>query len=90
MLDPGFSAIGIGRAFNASSTYDWYWTADFGSVIESPTPTPTPTNDPVGGISELVTPAPGSGETRSDVAWLALGSALAVLAVAGFRLQRRR
>jgi len=30
MLHPQFTEIGVGRAFNASSTYDWYWTTDFG------------------------------------------------------------
>jgi hypothetical protein len=29
MLNGGFKAIGIGRAYNASSTYKWYWTTDF-------------------------------------------------------------
>ncbi len=30
MLDPNFTEIGIARAYNAASTYDWYWTTDFG------------------------------------------------------------
>lgn len=29
MLNSGFTRIGIGRAYNASSTYGWYWTTDF-------------------------------------------------------------
>lgn len=45
MLNPNFAVIGIGRAYSASSTYGWYWTTDFGGVVDqtiSPTPTPTP------------------------------------------------
>lgn len=30
MLSASFTEIGIGRAYNAASTFDWYWTTDFG------------------------------------------------------------
>jgi uncharacterized protein YkwD len=30
MLNPNYKVIGIGRAYNANSTYKWYWTTDFG------------------------------------------------------------
>lgn len=30
MLSPSFHTIGIGRFYNAYSTYKWYWTTDFG------------------------------------------------------------
>lgn len=30
MLNPDFKAIGIGRASNEDSSYDWYWTTTFG------------------------------------------------------------
>ena len=53
MLGSGYNAIGIARAYSASSTYGWYWTTDFGGVVEqalnppgSPTPTPTPPPTP--------------------------------------------
>jgi hypothetical protein len=26
--------IGIGRAYNAASAYDWYWTTDFGGASD--------------------------------------------------------
>lgn len=50
LLLPQLQAVGIGRAFNASSSSGWYWTADFGGVADSAarlcdaqsTPTPTP------------------------------------------------
>jgi uncharacterized protein YkwD len=34
MLAKDFKAIGVGRAYNAKSSFDWYWTADFGGRIE--------------------------------------------------------
>jgi uncharacterized protein YkwD len=33
MLDANYVTLGVGRASNPSSTYDWYWTTDFGSVL---------------------------------------------------------
>jgi uncharacterized protein YkwD len=30
MLNPNFTAIGIGRAYHRKSKYDWYWTTTFG------------------------------------------------------------
>lgn len=57
MLNANYSAIGIGRAYNASSPYGWYWTADFGGVADGYTPAPPPepaqpppTPDPTGPI----------------------------------------
>jgi len=35
MLRPEFNVIGIGRAYNASSNYKWYWTTDFGGYDDS-------------------------------------------------------
>ena len=48
MLGSNYTAIGIGRAYRASSTYGWYWTTDFGSYADGysgsgPTATPTST-----------------------------------------------
>jgi uncharacterized protein YkwD len=31
MLDANYTEIGIGRAYNQNSDYDWYWTTSFGS-----------------------------------------------------------
>jgi len=48
MLNPSFVVIGIGLAYNASSTYKWYWTTDFGGYDDSgaPPPPPPPPNNP--------------------------------------------
>ncbi len=43
MLYPSFVVIGIGRHYNPSSTYNWYWTTDFGGYDDSgyqPSPPP--------------------------------------------------
>lgn len=34
MLSANYSAIGIGRAYDASSQYGWYWTTNFGGVVD--------------------------------------------------------
>jgi len=35
MLSSNFKAIGIGRAYNAASTYDSYWTTAFGGRVDA-------------------------------------------------------
>ena len=34
LVNPQYHAIGVGRGYAAGSTYGWYWTADFGGVID--------------------------------------------------------
>ncbi|MDQ2915421.1 MAG: CAP domain-containing protein [Chloroflexota bacterium] len=34
LVNPKYHAIGVGRGYASSSTYGWYWTADFGGVID--------------------------------------------------------
>jgi uncharacterized protein YkwD len=39
LLSPSMRAVGIARAYTAGSPYSWYWTADFGAVLDtSPMP----------------------------------------------------
>lgn len=49
MLKAEYRAIGIGRYYQAGSTYGWYWTTDFGGVAEDSIPpsvnVPAPTGD---------------------------------------------
>ena len=40
LVNPRYQAIGVGRAYGAGSTYGWYWTADFGSVSDTPRAVP--------------------------------------------------
>ena len=39
MLHCAYKAIGIGQAYNANSTYKWYWVTDFGNVEHQTKPT---------------------------------------------------
>jgi uncharacterized protein YkwD len=34
LVNPQYHAIGVGRGYSAGSTYGWYWTADFGGVVD--------------------------------------------------------
>ena len=41
LMNPNYSAVGIGLVYNANSTYKWYWVADFGGAgdaIAAPAP----------------------------------------------------
>ena len=65
MLRSEWKAIGVGAAYDPSSSYDLYWTVDFGSVVMSPTgggppatPVPTPTPSPAPSPTPSPTPAP--------------------------------
>ena len=35
LVNPQYHAIGVGRGYATGSTYGWYWTADFGGVVDS-------------------------------------------------------
>lgn len=35
LLDSRWKAVGISRVYNANSRYRWYWTVDFGDVVDS-------------------------------------------------------
>ena len=47
MLNPDFNAIGIGRANKDATPYGWYWTAEFGGVVDAAPPAPPPASQPV-------------------------------------------
>jgi uncharacterized protein YkwD len=38
MLSSSYSVMGIGRAYSATSTYKWYWAADFGGYADRTIP----------------------------------------------------
>ena len=40
LINPEYRAIGIGRAYGASSSYKWYWAANFGGVVDAPRTAP--------------------------------------------------
>ena len=41
MLNASYKALGIGRAYNATSAYRWYWTTDFGASVDQPLEQPS-------------------------------------------------
>src|SRR5579883_2270170 len=83
MLGSGYNAIGIARAYGAGSTYGWYWTTDFGGVVEqalnppgSPTPTPTPPPTPSAPsiASFTASPATGAAGQTATLSWSTSGA----------------
>lgn len=70
MLSSNFVAIGIGRAHNADSQFDWYWTAEFGGFADGNAP-PTSFPDGAGDVN-------CTGETNS------IDAALLLQMTAGF------
>jgi uncharacterized protein YkwD len=79
MLNSSYKAIGIARAYNSSSTYGWYWTTDFGGVVDAsgaicggstaptatPTTIPTPTKTSTPKPTATKTPTPKATATKS-------------------------
>jgi uncharacterized protein YkwD len=55
ILNRSFRAIGIGRASNPSSQYHYYWTTDFGGVVDTTQPV-APTRPPVQSIVQPTIP----------------------------------
>lgn len=45
LMNPAYHAIGIGRSYGAASQYGWYWTADFGGIIDRASATSVATFD---------------------------------------------
>jgi uncharacterized protein YkwD len=76
MLNAGFRAIGISRAYAAGSTYGWYWVTDFGgSVEQSPAPSPSPTPVSVPVISSFTaSPATITAGQGSTLSWSVSGA----------------
>jgi uncharacterized protein YkwD len=35
LVNPQYHAIGVGRGYASGSTYGWYWTADFGGIVDA-------------------------------------------------------
>lgn len=61
LLNPNYNAVGVGLVYKASSTYKWYWAADFGGpggTVKEVVPPPPP----VAGRAE---PAPRSSAAQA-------------------------
>ncbi|HEV8536495.1 MAG TPA: CAP domain-containing protein [Candidatus Limnocylindria bacterium] len=35
LVNPQYRAIGVGRGYTSGSSYGWYWTADFGGIVDA-------------------------------------------------------
>src|SRR5438876_4380272 len=61
LVNPQYHAIGVGRGYTTGSTYGWYWTADFGGVVDVPRAAPAAravvTAPTAPGTANLVVPA---------------------------------
>jgi uncharacterized protein YkwD len=77
LLNPSYNAIGIGLVYNASSTYKWYWAADFGgpggtvkiTVPPPPAPIVRTVSTAAQPIADRAAPAPrGSGVQPAEEA----------------------
>ena len=42
MLNPNYTVVGLRRVYNPNSDYQWYWTTDFGGVVDELIPVPEP------------------------------------------------
>lgn len=72
MLGGGFVAIGIARAYSATSAYGWYWTTDFGGYLDQVL-SPNPPSAPV--ISSFVaSPATLSLGQTATLSWSVNGA----------------
>ncbi len=64
LLNPHFTVIGIGRAYNQNTTFGWYWANDFGGQGSQPPPpapaavAPVPPAAPAPEVPSEAPPAP--------------------------------
>jgi uncharacterized protein YkwD len=74
LLNPSYNAVGIGLVYNPSSTYKWYWAADFGGpggTVKVVVPaTPARVTQPVRAaaqpVPERAAPAPRGSAAQTD------------------------
>ena len=65
--------LGIGRVYNASSTYRWYWTTDFGGYVDQTIgSTPSPSAPVINSFS--ANPATISAGQVSTLSWNVSGA----------------
>jgi len=66
LLNPNYNAVGIGLVYNASSTYKWYWAADFGGpggTVKVAVPPPPP---PLPALASVAQAAPTRAEPVAE------------------------
>ena len=58
LVNPQYHAIGVGHGYTTGSTYGWYWTADFGGVVDVVRAVPAARAVPTASVqSHYATPA---------------------------------
>lgn len=81
MLNGSFKVIGIARAYGPSSTYGWYWTTDFGGVVDQVI-TPGGTSKPM--IASFnANPTNITAGQSSSLAWNVSGATSITISSAG-------
>src|SRR3954464_4489892 len=74
MLNASYKVIGIGRAYGASSTYQWYWTTDFGGYVDQ-TLSSTSSTSPAPTISSFTaTPLTITAGQQVTLSWSVSGA----------------
>jgi hypothetical protein len=68
MLNAAYRAIGIGLAYAPDSPYGWYWTTDFGSVVQN-APAPTPTQLPAALAAKTACVYPNPAQNEATFFW---------------------
>jgi uncharacterized protein YkwD len=58
MLSSSYVSIGIALAYNAESSFGWYWATEFGGLIYTPPPTPNPIQISTAIPTQVLTPTP--------------------------------
>lgn len=67
LLNPNYNAVGVGLVYNASSTYKWYWAADFGGpggTVKAIVP-PPPSPPRAAPVAERAAPVPRSSAAQA-------------------------
>src|SRR5438034_1036657 len=71
LLNPNYNAVGIALVYNASSTYKWYWAADFGGpggtvkvAIPPPAPAAQAARPAAPPVAERAAPAPRGSDAQ--------------------------
>ena len=65
MLDGHYHAIGIGRVYLPGPKHDWYWTTDFGGVVEPASPG-APADAPADDLQAQEAPAKPAAPTKEE------------------------
>jgi uncharacterized protein YkwD/chitodextrinase len=74
MLDSAYAAIGIGLAYSSKSTYGWYWTTDFGAVVDQTLSNPPPPASVPSIASFTATPSTVTAGQSATLSWSVTGA----------------